>query len=500
MGTCGFDMRIALVSSEAVPFAKTGGLADVAGALPKALARLGHRAAVFLPCHRSAWSCGVELAATGVSLRVPIGQHWVEGNLFEAPLGEDGATAYLIDQPEYYDRPNLYGENGRDYHDNSQRFIFFCRAVLEALRALDFQPDIIHCNDWQSGLIPIYLREQPALLNSSKPANRVGTLMTIHNMAYQGEFSKLDMPLTGLPWSLFHWQALECRDHLNFLKAGLSYSDMISTVSPTYAREIQSIQYGCGLDGLLRHRSHDLRGVLNGIDDQEWNPRLDPHIAKKYNEHTFLGGKAACKAALQRRASLPERPEVPLIGAIGRLDSQKGWDLIADVIPEMLHHDLQFVFLGVGHERYHYLLDDLASRHGDKLRTFLQFSPELSHQIEAGVDMFLMPSLYEPCGLNQMYSQVYGTPPIVRYTGGLADTVCHASWENIHNGQATGFLFGDINPEAFRQALWQALDLFNQHRDSWNRVVYHGMTRDFSWNRSAQTYTQLYEEIQKRRH
>jgi starch synthase len=354
---------------------------------------------------------------------------------------------------------------------------------------------VIHCNDWQTGLIPIYLDD---LYRPSGDFAGVGSLFTIHNMAYQGSFWHWDMPLTGLDWRLFNWRQLEFHGRLNFLKAGLVSADLLSTVSPTYAREIQTPEFGCGFDGLLRARRHDLRGIVNGIDTAVWNPATDPFLAANYNIDTFPAGKAACKADLQRRAGLPDRPDVPLFAQIGRLDPQKGWDLLIEVADDLLAGDVQMVVLGVGMPKYHGLLEALAARHPDKLKVFLEFSNPLSHQIEAGADLFLMPSLYEPCGLNQLYSLAYGTIPIVRATGGLADTVVDATPAALLDGTATGFSFNEATAPALLHAIVRPLDLWPD-RPAWSALIRNAMRADWSWDRVARSYQDLYEEVHHRR-
>jgi starch synthase len=514
-------MKIVLVSSEAVPFAKTGGLADVAGALPRALEALGHQVALVIPCYNRAWRAGVPLEGTGLTLRVPIGARVVEGRVQKGVLPQSKVPVYLIDQPSYYDRDALYGHNGVDYADNSERFIFFARAALETVRLLDLRPDVIHCNDWQTGLIPVYLDE---VYRGRYPAMAdVGTLLTIHNLVYQGVHWHLDMPLTGLDWRLFNHEQLEFYGKLNFLKAGLVFADLLNTVSPTYAREIQTPEFGCGLENLLRRRAGDLRGIVNGIDTSVWNPATDENLAAHYGPGDPWAGKAACKAYLQRRAGLPERPDVPLFAQVGRLDPQKGWDLlvrpdaekgwdrIAGAADDLLHEDVQLVVLGTGHARYQDLLGRLVQQHPQKVRVFLEFSDALAHQIEAGADVFLMPSLYEPCGLNQLYSLMYGTVPLVRRTGGLADTVVDATPGTMADGTATGIAFhegdtagwSDADRHAAREraltaAIRRALGLWAD-RTSWRKLVEGAMRCDWSWRRSAGDYVALYEEIGRRR-
>jgi starch synthase len=484
-------MNVVVIASEAVPFAKTGGLADVAGSLPLALERLGHHASIILPCYRQVWKAQIPLTTTGLTLQVPVGSKVVEGFVYSTRVPGSKVNVYLIDQPHYFDRDGLYQENGTDYPDNCERFVFFDRAVLETVRLLDLRPDILHCNDWQTGLIPVYLQE----LYRHRPGfGAVGTLFTIHNLAYQGNFWHYDMPLTGLDWRLFNWRQLEFHGRLSFMKAGLVCSDLLSTVSPTYASEIQTPEFGRGLDGLLRSRSRDLRGIVNGIDVEAWSPAREPMLARPYDASTVADGKAACKAQLQRRASLPERPEVPLFAQIGRLDPQKGWDLLAEVADDLLRGDVQMVVLGTGSPEYHELLDRLADAHSGKLRAFLEFSNTLAHQIEAGADLFLMPSLYEPCGLNQLYSLAHGTIPIVRATGGLADTVVDVTPATLADGTATGFVFREPTPYALRATIERALALWPD-RETWHRLVQNAMRGEWSWDKSARQYVELYAEI-----
>ena len=488
-------MKVVLVASEAVPFAKTGGLADVAGALPLALARAGVEASLLLPCYRQARDAGIALEDAGIALSIPIGAKTIEGRVQVGRLPGTDVAAYLIDAPGYFDRPSLYQRDGADYADNCERFIFFQRAALETVRLLGLRPDVIHCNDWQTGLIPVYLDE---FYRAYPELARVGSLFTIHNMAYQGSFWHWDMPLTGLDWRLFNWRQLESHNRINFLKAGLVFADVLNTVSPTYAREIQTPEYGSGFDGLLRARRHDLHGIVNGIDPAVWSPTVDPMIASKYDVATSDRGKAECKAQLQRRASLPVRPEVPLFAQIGRLDPQKGWDLLLGVADDLLREDVQLVVLGEGLPRYHSMLDALAARYPGKLRVFLEFSNVLSHQIEAGADLFLMPSLYEPCGLNQLYSLAYGTIPIVRATGGLADTVVDATPVALADGKANGFVFSEPTPTALAAAIRRALDAWPD-RAAWSSMVRAAMEADWTWDRVALAYRRLYEEIARTR-
>ena len=487
-------MHAVFVASEAVPFAKTGGLADVAAALPRALEQAGQSVTLFVPCYRSAWSAGPPLIRTGLTLRVPIGGQTIEGFVHQSRLPGSNVPVYLIDQPDYFDRDGFYGKDGTDYSDNCARFIFFNRAVLEAITALRLEADLIHCNDWQTALIPVYLK---TLYQRVAGLANLGSLLTIHNLAYLGLFWHWDMTLTGLDWRLFNWRQLEFHGRLCFMKAGLVFADMLSTVSPTYAREIQTLPFGSGLDGLLRQRQADLRGIVNGIDTEAWGPAREPMIAERYDRASVTRGKPRCKAWLQERAGLAARREVPLFAQIGRLDPQKGWDLLAAVAHRLLHRDVQLVVLGEGQPQYHELLKSLAVSYPGKFWAHLGFSDDLAHQIEAGADLFLMPSLYEPCGLNQLYSLAHGTVPVVRATGGLSDTVVDTNAQTLADGTANGFVFRDPNPDALWLAIERALAIWPD-RKVWLKLIDTGMSADWSWCRSAAEYVELYQDVQRK--
>ncbi len=487
-------MHVVFAASEGVPFAKTGGLADVAGALPCALSRQGQRISLFLPAYRRAWSAGPDLIDMGVLLQIPVGARVVEGRVYESRLPGSDVAVYLIDQPGYFDRDGLYGNGVTDYVDNCERFVFFDRAVLETIRALRLEPDIIHCNDWQTGLISVYRR---TLYRNMPELAACGTLLTIHNLAYLGLFWHWDMALTGLDWHLFNWQQLEFHGKLCFMKGGLVFADMLSTVSPSYAREIQTPRFGSGMEGLLRDRQVDLFGIVNGIDLDTWSPAVEPMLVQRYDATTVVEGKARCKTWLQEKTGLPVRPEVPVFAQIGRLDPQKGWDLLADVADPLLERDVQLVVLGVGHPKYHAVLADLARKHPDRFWAYLGFDDDLAHQIEAGADLFLMPSVFEPCGLNQLYSLAHGTVPIVRATGGLADTVIDANSQTLADGTANGFRFTEPTSQALWQTIERALDLWLD-REAWVKLMRTGMNADWSWDRSAAEYSRLYEQIGRR--
>jgi starch synthase len=492
-----------------VGFAKTGGLADVAGALPPALARRGHDCAVVLPLYRGAREGAAPVEPTGRRFRVPVGDRAYEGRLWRSRLPGSDVPVYLVEQPEFFDRDNpalghgLYqftptGGGKRDYPDNCARFLFFCRAVCEVMRAADFWPDVLHANDWQTGFAPVFLREvyckHPDLDLRARYRN-VRVLLTLHNLAYQGSFWHLDMPLTDLDWSLFNPGQLEFYGRLNFLKAGIVYSDLLNTVSPTYAREIQTPYYGCGLQGVLWERRDRLSGIVNGVDYRVWDPAHDPHLAAPYSADAPRTGKPRCKEALQRQEGLDPRQEAPLLGVVARLAEQKGIDLIADAAPALLDAGAQLIVLGDGEPHYRHQLEALRGRYPGRVSLTFGFDEGLAHRIEAGADVFLMPSRYEPSGLNQLYSLRYGTVPVVRATGGLADTVTDTTPETLAAGTATGFSFVSPSGEALRDAALRALALYRGRPDDWLRVMTNGMRQDWSWDRSAAEYERLYERL-----
>lgn len=493
-------MKVVLVSSEVVPFAKTGGLADVAGALPRELDQMGHDVAVFMPGYRCVGQGQHRLEQIPVQFEIPVGHHVESGGLFKTRMPNSQVDVFFVEHSDYFDRPELYGENGHDYEDNFERFTYFCRAVLESIRLLNLNPDVIHLNDWQTGLIPALLKCE----YSDHPGfSGISTLITIHNLAYQGNYPYEKMSVTGLDPKYFNWQQMEFHGNLNLLKTGIVFADSINTVSPTYAEEIQGPEQGYGLEGVLQSRADRLTGILNGIDVDEWNPETDVHLAQTYSADFDLDvgspGKSTCKLALQAEAKLDRNPEVPLIGIVGRLATQKGWSLILPVMKQFLEStNVQWVILGTGEPDYHHVLTSLQRSHPHKLGLTLGFSAEYAHRIEAGADMFVMPSRYEPCGLNQMYSMAYGTVPIVRRTGGLADTVVNATPETIEQGTANGFSFDDFQPAALSATLGRAIRMYTDHRRTWNQLVRTGMKRDWSWSSSARQYEALYRETVRR--
>lgn len=484
-------VRVLIATSEAVPFAKTGGLADVCGALPGELARLGHEPTLIMPAFRQVYQAGIPIQRTGIDFDISIGNKTVPGSLLKSRLPDSDVPVYFVEQENYYNRSELYRVDGRDHKDNCERFVFFSRAVLEAVRLLDLKIDILHTNDWQTGLIPAYLKIE---YRGVPGYENVGTLFTVHNISYQGLFWHWDMLLTGLDWKYFNMHQMEFFGSLNLLKTGLVFADRLNTVSPRYAEEIQSAPLGCGLEGVLQNRREVLSGIINGADYHQWNPETDAHLTMRYGRSNALEGKAACKRALQAELGLAQDPRVPLVALIGRLVDQKGIDLVTAVMREWTQsQDVQWVVLGTGEATYQEFLSNLARRFPQKVAARLEFSDELAHRMEAGADMFLMPSRYEPCGLNQLYSLKYGTVPVVRATGGLADTITDLSDETLAAGTATGFSFRENSALALGETLRRACATY-QKPDVWRQLVANGMRQDWSWTESAKKYVDLYRK------
>ncbi|PQO30179.1 glycogen synthase GlgA [Blastopirellula marina] len=490
-------LNILLASSEVYPFAKTGGLADVCGSLPLELRRLGQEIAVIMPAFRQCFTCGQPIEELPIYFDLPIGSKVVSGQLLKSYLPDSDIPVYLVKNNEYYDRPQLYREDGEDYQDNCERFVFFSRAILEAIRLLNLPVDLIHCNDWQTGLAPAYLDIEYA---ATPGYEKIATLLTIHNMAYQGNFWHWDMVLTGLDWKYFNMHQMEFYGHLNFLKTGIVFADSISTVSPRYGQEIQSSPLGCGLEGVLRDRSSVLSGVVNGVDYDKWNPATDDAIAVKFGVDDWEMGKPACKKALQQEFNLPTDPQAPIIGMVGRMADQKGFDLVAEVIQEWARtRNTQWVILGTGEPGHQNQLSQLAQQYPDKVGVKVEFCEAKARRVEAGADMFLMPSLYEPCGLNQLYSLKYGAVPVVRETGGLADTITDTDDDTLAEGTANGFSFREYSSHALADTLHRACRLYQNDKETWKRIVNNGMAQDWSWKRSAGEYVRLFEDTVARK-
>lgn len=492
------SLRVVIAASEAVPFSKTGGLADVAGALAKSLDQLGHDVTLILPDYFLLRQNKASLPAihdTGLRFSIPMNGRAVSGAVNWTTLPNTYVRVLLVRQPEYFDRRHLYQEYGHGYADNCERFCFFSRAVLEICRQMILRPDVMHCNYWQTGVVNGLLQTQ---YNGGPGFERTGSVMTLHNMAYQGRFWHFDLPLTGMDWRHFNQNQMEAWGDLNLLKTGIAFADQITTVSPTYATEICTSDGGYGLEGLLSHRRDDLVGILNGIDDDVWNPETDQHIPAPYSIDTVAEGKRQCKAHLQKRMNLDQRADVPILGMVSRMADQKGFDLVTGAAERILSQDLQMVFLGTGDPYYEGQLRDLAHRYPGKVAAEIGFDESLAHQIEAGADMFLMPSRFEPCGLNQMYSLRYGTVPIVRKVGGLADSVENFASESESLPTATGFVFVDYSKELLAETIEKAVGIYHRP-DIWSQIVRNGMSRDWSWTRSAHEYVAVYRKAMERR-
>jgi starch synthase len=473
------SLDILMVTSEARPFATTGGLADVCGALPLALARLGHRVTIVLPNYRGTRTENPEVTHADV----PFGLHTYPVRFLQQRVA-DGVTAVLVDAPALYDRDGLYGDASGEYGDNAFRFAVLCRSALEYVRIRGTRPSVIHAHDWQGGLAPVYAR---TVLRDDPLIGGVRTVLTIHNLAFQGAFDSAELSWIGLGRDLYTPELLEFWGRGSSLKGGVVFSDRITTVSPTYASEIVTPEGGWGFNGILASRAADLVGILNGIDTEAWNPRTDPYLPAHFHAGN-LQGKAAVKRALLEYAGLGAAMDRPVIGIVSRLTHQKGCDLVAGAADRLMALDATWVMLGSGEGWCEDLWRSLAARYPERVATRIGFDDRLAHLIEAGSDMFLMPSLYEPCGLNQMYSQRYGTIPIVRATGGLNDTVVDAD-ESPEGG--TGFKFRDYTPDAMVSAVDRALKAFPD-RARWKTIQRNGMAQDFSWDVSAREYVKVY--------
>jgi len=479
-------LRVLFVTPEAVPFAKTGGLADVAGALPKSLRALGCEIKVIMPYYRMVKDSGLPHQYLGEEIEVPIGYERLKADIYEGRLNQD-IPVYLIGREEFFDRPHLYGTPKGDYFDNAERFIFFSRAVLNLCQRLGFSPDIIHHHEWQTGLVPAYLQ---SVYRNDPLFSHTAAVFTIHNIAYQGLFKKEKFSLTGLPAEMYSPEGIEFWERINFMKAGIVYADAINTVSKKYSEEIQTAEYGYGLDGILRKRRESLTGILNGVDYEEWNPAHDPHLIARYDVKD-ISGKRECKKDLLKEFHLPSSLEnAPLLGMISRLADQKGFDLLMGILEELFALDIGFVLLGTGEQKYHDLFTRVAHTYPQKAGIRIAYDDRLAHKIEAGADFFLMPSKYEPCGLNQIYSLKYGTIPIVRATGGLDDTITH--YDPVSR-KGNGFKFVRYEAKEFLNAIKGAIRFYSQP-GHWKQLLWNAMTADFSWERSAEAYLQLYRK------
>jgi len=477
-------MHIAFVASEGVPYSKTGGLADVVGSLPKALAALGHQVSVYLPRYRQTKLSDPQTVVR--SITVPFDDHYRFPSVVTSGT-ISGVRHYLVDYPPYFDRDSLYGTSLGDYIDNAERFALFCRAVLEASKVVGV-PQIFHCHDWQAALVPVLLKS----LYGQDPAFRdVATLFSIHNMGYQGVFQPETLPLLMLPWDLFTIGKMEFFGQVNFLKGALVDADFIATVSRRYAQEIQTTEFGFGLEGVLRNRASSVMGILNGVDYEEWNPQTDKYITARYSPQD-LSGKAKCKADLLATFGLNDS-KLPVLGVVSRFVAQKGFDLVSQIADRLVREEVALVALGTGEKEYEEMFLRLQRQFPQKVAVKIAYDNVLAHKIEAGADIFLMPSRYEPSGLNQMYSLKYGTVPIVRATGGLDDTI--EPWD-ARTGRGTGFKFADYSGETLLMMIRAAL-LAYRDQSSWQALMRNGMAKDFSWQVSAREYVKVYERLRQ---
>ncbi|MFQ5963519.1 MAG: glycogen synthase GlgA [Candidatus Scalinduaceae bacterium] len=482
----GVKFKVMFVSPEVTPFAKTGGLADVSGSLPTFLKKLGCDVRVALPFYRMVKEQNIPFDTIFKDLEVPAKGVTLKAGINQSSLNDD-IPVYFIKYDKFFDRENLYSTSRGDYADNAERFIFFSRSIFELCRKVNFQPDIIHCHEWQTGLIPTYLR---TLYNNDKLFSKTAALYSIHNIAYQGIFEKEVFEKTCLPNRLLINKVIEFYGKISFMKVGIIYSDIINTVSQKYSREIQTEEYGCGLQDIIKDRAGVLFGVINGVDYSEWNPETDKFIVANYNANDF-SGKVKCKEDLLLQFNLPiSLKERPLLGIVSRMAKQKGFDLLSKVIDELMTFDIVFVLLGIGDERYHNLFQEYAHRYPERIGVRIAYDNKLAHKIEAGADIFLMPSRYEPCGLNQIYSLKYGTIPLVRATGGLDDTIKDYYSKD---GTGTGFKFDEYKASVFIDKVKEALCVF-ANKEKWLQLMTNAMSQDFSWERSARAYIELYKK------
>jgi starch synthase len=476
-------MHILLATSEMEPFARTGGLGDVLGSLPKALSELGMSVSVALPLYRMVDREKYGLKPFGNSRRISVNGKRKSYRLFKTTLGK--IDVYFIDKSSYFDREGIYGTTESDYPDNAKRFIFFSRAVVDLAGQIQPGLHIIHVNDWQTGIIPVYLSAHPEIRAGFA---KTATVFTIHNLGYQGIFPKADFRHTGLDWSFFKPETLEFYGKLNLLKGGIVFSDALNTVSQKYSEEILTPEFGFGLDGIIQQNREKFFGILNGVDYDRWNPLTDRFLPVNYSAES-PAGKATCKKFVQGELKLPVKSGTPLFGMVTRLVEQKGIDLLIESLEELMAQDIQLVLLGLGPERYQEELESLSRRWPESFVFIEEYNDRLSHLIEAGSDFFLMPSHYEPCGLNQIYSLKYGTVPIVRATGGLEDTVVDV---RKHPHQGNGFKFEEYSTGALLATVKEALTYYRTHKEDWKRIMDNAFMADFSWDVSARRYLDLY--------
>ncbi|MBU1693987.1 MAG: glycogen synthase GlgA [Verrucomicrobia bacterium] len=478
-------MRVLYAASEIMPFASTGGLADVGAGLPKALLARNTEISRIMPLYRRVAEGGFALKDTGLRLDIPVGFQMHQAEVWYA--NDPPPRTYFIRRDEYFDRSQLYSLPERDYDDNFDRFVFFQKAIVSLIDTLQWHPDVVHCSDWQTGLVPLFLRHG---LQGSGRKQTERTVFTIHNLAYQGLFPGLHYSLTNLPFYCFNMDCAEFYGSINCIKAGITSANLVTTVSHTYAQEIRTEEYGCGLHDILAQMGGRLAGVVHGVDYSLWNPAVDPHLAQSY-EPDNLDGKKTCKEELIRLMGLTIAADAPLIGMVTRLVDQKGLDILAEAMPKLMKADMGFVLLGAGQDKYQKLCLEWASLWPGRFAARLGYDNPLSHKIEAGADIYMMPSRFEPCGLNQLYSLKYGTIPIVHTTGGLDDTIQDIDSEGR---EGTGFKFRTYTPEGLLHAVNRALALYRR-REIWTSVVRRAMAQDFSWDRAAEEYLRIYQQI-----
>ncbi|MEK7679438.1 MAG: glycogen synthase GlgA [Deltaproteobacteria bacterium] len=477
---------IVFVSPEAAPFAKTGGLADVAGALPVALKALGCNVTLIHPLYRDVRASGARLESAGFEVSVPVGGRLIKAGVFRADL--EGVDVYFLECDEFFDRTHLYGTEDRDYFDNLERFSFFSRGALEIIKTGRIKADIIHSNDWQTGLVSAYLKD---IYAKDPHFSNTASVFTIHNIAYQGLFPAEQYNIIGLSPALFNPEGLEFWGRVSLLKAGIAFSDAVTTVSPTYAKEIQTPENGNGLEGVLLGKKDRLYGILNGADYKLWNPETDSLIPANFSAED-MAGKLSCKRNLLKKFGLKSKKTVPVLGIVARLTEQKGFDILLEAMPELMDNDLRLVILGAGEAKYKQLIEEEAKKYPDKLSFRFGFDVKLSHLVTAGSDIFLMPSRFEPCGLNQIYCMKYGTIPVVRATGGLNDTV-----RDVSTGRdATGFKFADYSKDSLLEKVREALSAFKD-KNAWEALVKNAMKEEFSWQEAAKKYIEVYGKASK---
>ncbi|MCC6733514.1 MAG: glycogen synthase GlgA [Candidatus Omnitrophica bacterium] len=484
------SLKIFFSASEVAPFAKTGGLADVVGALPKYLAHLGHDVRVVMPLYRGISRAALERHPQPLGVPVGWGEKW--GAVWEGRLPKSEVPIYFLENDSLYDREGIYGAKESAFGDNLERYAFLSRGTLQLSKLLGFVPDVFHVHDWMTAAVSIYLNTW----EKETPWGKAASVLTIHNLAHQGWFPKDELPTLQLDWSHYNFLELEAYDKINVLKGGIYHSTCLTTVSPSYALEIQTPAFGFALDGVVRARADSLFGILNGIDETIWDPSSDPNLPANYNAED-LSGKAVCKAELQREAGLPVNPDIPLIGMVSRFDKQKGYDVLAEAIPRILGElDVQLVLLGTGEYWAETFFGTLSHHHPERIQAWVGFNPALAHRIEAGSDFFLMPSHFEPCGLNQMYSQRYGTLPIVHAVGGLEDTVENFDEET---GEGTGFKVYDLNADSLFDVIGWAVWAFYQRPGQILAMRRRAMQKHFSWDQPAREYEKVYQKAVRRR-